>query len=106
MRGYLFSQDEGLIREKQILPRSVQQLVRNLFDEIGLGNDFTVHSFRHTFAVKCLKSGIKEQYLMQMLGHEDPKTTAIYTKLLPLDLKNEVMKFYPFPFEDILNELF
>ncbi|WML52195.1 tyrosine-type recombinase/integrase [Neobacillus sp. PS3-12] len=105
IKGYLFCQDDGLIREKKVLDRSVQLLVRDLFDSIGLGNDFTVHSFRHTFAVKCLKSGIKEQYLMQMLGHEDPKTTSIYTKLLPQDLKDEVMKFYPFPFEELLDEL-
>ncbi|MED1601200.1 tyrosine-type recombinase/integrase [Alkalihalophilus marmarensis] len=105
LSGYLFSQDEGLNRERKILDRSLQLLVRNLFDEIGLSKDFTVHSFRHTFAVECLKKGIKEQYLMQMLGHEDPKTTAVYTKLLPKDLKSEVMKFYPFPFENLLDDL-
>lgn len=103
--GYLFSQDDGVIREKKVLDRSVQKLVRGLFDDIGLGKDYTVHSFRHTFAVKSLKNGIKEQYLMQMLGHENPKTTAIYTKLLPIDLKDEVMKYYPFPFEELLNDL-
>jgi site-specific recombinase XerD len=105
IKGYLFTQDEGIVREKKVLERSVQLLVRDLFDAIGLGKDFTVHSFRHTFAVKCLKAGIKEPYLMQMLGHEDPKTTAIYTKLIPNDLKEEVMKFYPFPFEDLLDDL-
>jgi site-specific recombinase XerD len=102
LKGYLFCQDEGQIREKKVLERSVQLLVRGLFDSIGLDRDFTVHSFRHTFAVRCLKAGIKEQHLMQMLGHEDPKTTAIYTKLVPKDLKEEVMKHYPFPFENLL----
>lgn len=105
LKGYLFCQDEGLLREKKILDRSVQQLVRNLFDSIGLGMDFTVHSLRHTFAVDCLKRGIKEQYLMQMLGHEDPKTTKIYTNLIPRDLQEEVMKHYPIPFEDLLSDL-
>ncbi len=103
--GYLFSRDDGLVRERKILDRSVQYLVRGLFDNIGLDNNFTVHSFRHTFAVKCLKSGMKQQYLMQILGHDDPKTTAVYTKLIPHDLKEEVMKKYPFPFEDLLKEL-
>ncbi|TYS71045.1 tyrosine-type recombinase/integrase [Sutcliffiella horikoshii] len=105
IRGYLFSSDEGLIREKKILDRSVQYLVRGIFDDIGLDNNFTVHSLRHTFAVNCLKSGIIEPYLMQMLGHEDPKTTAVYTKLVPKDLREQVMKNYPFPFEQLLNEL-
>jgi site-specific recombinase XerD len=105
VKGYLFSQDDGLLRERKVLDRSMQYLVRNLFDAIGLDKEYTVHSFRHTFAVKCLKSGMKEHYLMQILGHEDPKTTAIYTKLLPVDLKEEVMKHYPFPFEELLNEI-
>lgn len=106
LNGYLFSSQEGIEREKKISNRSIQALVRDLFDNIHLDRDFTVHSLRHTFAVKCLKSGMKLQYLMQILGHEDPKTTAIYTQLLPLDLKEEVMKHYPFPFEKLLKELF
>jgi site-specific recombinase XerD len=105
IKGYLFSPDEGLEREKKVLDRSVQYLVRGLFDSMGLGMDYTVHTFRHTFAVNCLKKGIREEFLMQMLGHEDPKTTAIYTKLKPQDLKEEVMKHYPFPFEELLNDL-
>ncbi|TFB13671.1 hypothetical protein E3U55_15550 [Filobacillus milosensis] len=105
LNGYLFSQDEGHVREKKVLDRSVQYLVRGLFDDIGLGKNYTVHSFRHTFAVNCLKFGMKESYLMQILGHEDPHTTAKYTKLFPADLKEEIMKGYPFPFEKLLNEL-
>ncbi|WP_416729341.1 tyrosine-type recombinase/integrase [Fictibacillus sp. JL2B1089] len=105
LKGYLFCQDEGLVREKKVLERSVQKLVRDLFDSVDLGLDFTVHSFRHTFAVMCLKSGIKKHHLMQMMGHDDPKTTSIYTQLIPQDLKEEVMKHYPFPFEELLNDL-
>ncbi|MHA6253209.1 tyrosine-type recombinase/integrase [Oceanobacillus sp. CAU 1775] len=105
IKGYLFAQDEGLVRKKQISNRSVQNLFRGVFDSIGLNRDYTVHSFRHTFAVRCLKVGIREPYLMQMLGHEDPQSTSVYTKLLPLDLKEQVMKNYPFPFENLLDDL-
>lgn len=105
LEGYLFSQDEGIVREKKVLERSIQYLVRGIFDEIGLNKEFTVHSFRHTFAVGCLKKGMRVNYLMQILGHEDPQTTSIYTKLLPIDLKEQVMKHYPFPFEKLLNDL-
>ncbi len=105
LKGYLFCQDDGLVREKKVLNRSIQYLVRQLFDEIDLGREYTVHSFRHTFAVNCLKAGMREEYLMQILGHEDPKTTSVYTKLLPKDLKEEVMKYYPLPLEDVLKTL-
>ncbi|RKL64964.1 hypothetical protein CR203_23435 [Salipaludibacillus neizhouensis] len=105
-KGYLFSNDEGMNREKKILDRSVQYLVRGIFDELDIGKDFTVHSFRHTFAVGCLKSGMRLEYLMQILGHENPETTKIYTELMPHDLKDEAMKYYPFPFEKLANDIF
>jgi site-specific recombinase XerD len=104
--GYLFCRDEGDKREKNITVDSVQYLVRSMFSTMNLSKDYTVHSFRHTFAVNCLKAGINLQYITQMLGHNDPKTTQVYLKLLPNDLKEVVMKNYPLPFENLLRELF
>jgi site-specific recombinase XerD len=104
--GYLFCRDEGEKREVKISVDSVQYLVRNIFKAMELSKDFTVHSYRHTFAVNCLKSGISLHYITQMLGHTDPKTTQIYLKLQPIDLKKQVMKNYPLPFENLLQKLF
>jgi site-specific recombinase XerD len=102
--GFLFCRDEGT-RKIGLTKNSVQYLVRNLFKEMGMDNDYTVHTFRHTFAVNCLKSGMPFHYLQQIMGHEDPSTTQIYTELLPKDLQNEVMKYYPFPFEKLLHDI-
>jgi site-specific recombinase XerD len=104
--GFLFCRDEGDKREKNLTVNSVQYLVRNIFKEMNLNKDYTVHSFRHSFSVNCLKAGIPLHYLTQILGHDDPKTTQIYLKLHPVDLKEEVNKHYPFPFENLLKELF
>ena len=65
---------------------------------------YSTHSFRHTFAANSLKAGMRIEYLSQVLGHTNPATTTIYVQLFSEDLKNEVMK-YPFPFEDLLKQL-
>jgi site-specific recombinase XerD len=105
MKGYVFSKIYGTKREKNISVRSINRTLRSILQRIGCGDEYTVHSFRHTFAVNCLKAGMNIITLCQVLGHEDPKTTSIYTCLLPRDLQEEVMKSFPFPFEQLLNEL-
>lgn len=87
LKGYLFSKDLGITRHKPISIKSIQRLIHNLVTEFDYDENLTVHSFRHTFAVHCLKKGMRTEYLSQILGHKDPKTTYIYTQLLPIDLK-------------------
>ena len=68
-------------------------------------NNITVHTFRHTFAVKCLKMGIRDHKLSLILGHSDPKTTMVYTQLYDEDLKEQIINKFPFPFENLLNQI-
>lgn len=103
--GYLFARDYGDTRNHPLSIRSVQDMIHKIFVHLDCKNEYTVHSFRHTFAVRCLQAGMREAYLQEILGHDDPKTTAIYTKLFPKDLHEEVMKNYPFPFENLINQV-
>ncbi|NWQ40350.1 site-specific integrase [Bacillus sp. EB106-08-02-XG196] len=104
--GYLFSRDENNIRKKMISNRVLQYQVSNILKDAKINEShFTTHSFRHTFAVNCLKAGMKIHILSQVLGHRNPATTSIYTQLLPVDLRDEVMKKYPFPIEELLKEI-
>lgn len=54
----------------------------------------TVHELRHTFATRCLESGIDMKTLQMLLGHADYSTTAnIYAHVLA-DRKNmEMLKY-------------
>lgn len=104
--GYLFSRDEDNKRNIKISERSLQYQVSNILSDAGIDEAYyTTHSFRHTFAVNCLKAGMKIEYLSQLLGHINPATTSIYVQLLPVDLRDEVMKKYPFPIESLLGEI-
>lgn len=71
----------------------------------------TVHELRHTFATRCLESGIDMKTLQMLLGHADYSTTAnIYAHVLQ-DRKNmEILKYNKYmtetfdkKYEDILN---
>jgi site-specific recombinase XerD len=81
------------------------EIIKRIKDRIPELSFITVHSFRHTFAVHCLKAGIDPHYLTEVLGHEDPKTTKIYTKLDGEDLKEQIKDKFPYPLEILLNTL-
>lgn len=105
--GYLFSRDDGQDRKKKISEDSLQYQVKNIFKDSGIKEtEFSPHSFRHTFAVNCLKAGMKIDYLSQIMGHKDPATTSVYTKLHPEELSEEVNLRFPFPLEKLLSEFF
>ena len=53
-----------------------------------------VHSIRHACATHMLKRGANILYIQQLLGHNSPKTTEIYTRLYPKDLKEVYRKFH------------
>lgn len=103
--GFIFSRTDGNDRQTSISVRSIQYHFKNIANQLNFDRRFTVHSFRHTFAVNCLKANMELAYLCQILGHESPSTTAIYTKLLPKDLQQIVEEKYPIPLEALIKQL-
>jgi len=103
--GFLFARDEGTVRKRKFPIRTIEHLTERIRRNVPNLNHLTVHSFRHSFAVKCLKIGISLHDLTLMLGHSDPKTTMIYTQLYNEDLKEQITKKFPFPFENLLKQV-
>jgi len=50
------------------------------------------HTFRHSFAVHCLKQGMNLRSLQKILGHNDLATTSIYLDLIAKDIKEDYEK--------------
>lgn len=97
----LFTTNYGKQINRQMTESTVQKMIYMLFKKLGYPNAYSTHCFRHSFAVNCLKAGMKIEFIAELLGHENIETTMIYTKLLPEDLLEEVQN-YPIPLEKIL----
>jgi integrase/recombinase XerD len=56
-------------------------VVKERVDAAKLGKTEACHLFRHTMATLKHEGGAAIRYIQQMLGHEDIKTTQIYTQV-------------------------
>ena len=52
------------------------------------------HAWRHLFAKKCIEKGIDLDELADILGHNDIRTTAIYTKTSNCEKKAKLEKLW------------
>lgn len=86
--GFLFINERG----RQFRPRSIQLIMKEIKKLSKINKDITPHSLRHTFATILINEGVDIAKIQRLLGHEDIKTTQIYTHVLMNDMKEEVLK--------------
>lgn len=100
---HVFSTDGGI---SAMSARTIQYIVKNLIKMAtsipkNMKSQYSVHTFRHCYAVYGLESGIDIYTLSKLLGHESIETTTIYLKLFEDQLKKAVEKH---PFANGLNK--
>ncbi len=72
-----------------ISPRTVEHVVAQLCQELGIESDVTPHSFRHGLATEMVRRRVRESTVQTILGHASPATTRIYVHKTALDVAEE-----------------
>lgn len=71
---------------KPIPISSIQIAFKEACKKARIKKKVSVRHLRHSYATHLLEAGVNLRYVQQYLGHDDPKTTMIYTRLIKQDL--------------------
>ncbi len=67
--------------------RSAANVLKRAAIKAGIKRRITLHTLRHSYATHLTQRGIGLRYVQDILGHQSPKTTMIYTQLSGNDLR-------------------
>ena len=93
------SQDprSGKWRRHHLDPSYLQKAIGAAIRKLGIKKHAGCHTFRHSFATHLLADGVDIRTVQELLGHEDVRTTQIYTHVLRLNsfaVKSPVDRFW------------
>jgi integrase/recombinase XerD len=74
---YLFVTERRPAR--QMTNRTIERIIDKIQSRAALTKKLTPHVFRHTFATLAMENGADLADVQQLLGHEDPSTTLVYS---------------------------
>lgn len=61
--------------------------------KVGIQKHITLHGLRHGYATHSMENGTDIRYIQTLLGHNDPKTTMIYTHISKTSINQVVSPF-------------
>ncbi len=95
LKGYLTDKMFISSYGKPITRQGFFKMLKKHAKERGIQKDFSPHTLRHSFATELLEYGADLRSVGEMLGHENIKTTQIYTHISNNKIKKDYDKFHP-----------
>lgn len=80
----LFASERG----GKLSARTAQKVFERSLQKAGIAKEATFHSLRHSFATHLLENGVDVRYVQTLLGHQNIRTTQVYTHVTNPSLKN------------------
>lgn len=80
---FVFASERG----GKLTARTAQKVFENSLKKAKIKKNATFHSLRHSFATHLLENGVDVRYVQELLGHQNIRTTQIYTKVTNPALK-------------------
>ena len=92
LNNLVFTTNVGSPIDKEYLKNSMDGIVKRINADGIEFEHITMHTFRHSFATRCIESGMNPQTLKAILGHSKLSMTMdLYAHVLP-DTKAEEMQ--------------
>jgi integrase/recombinase XerD len=90
-RQYMF-----LGRKGHVVYTHLSKMFRKYIKVCGFENkNYTIHSIRHATGTHLLANGASIRYVQELLGHEDLKTTQLYTRPSMENIKGMYRTYHP-----------
>ena len=75
------NRDERRLADKPMDRGGLQKSFKHIVQDVGIHKQITIHTLRHCYGTLLTDVGVSLRAIQQEMGHECPKTTALYTQL-------------------------
>lgn len=93
LENLVFTTETGYPINRDMLKQEVNRVIDNIHKDKVKFEHITPHTFRHTFATRCIENGMPPQVLKTLLGHSKLSMTMdLYSHVLPNTKAAEIQR--------------